>query len=528
MIITSLKLLRSEKGFQWIDFAESENKYMLFHSLEFLFFFPVVVLAYFILPKKLKAVWLLAASYYFYMCWNVKHTFLIAFSTVVTWVCGLLIGKCRKTAGGMRYRKWIAGTGVLLNLCILVFFKYFDFLLDNINFIFGKIGVMPIHMSFEIVLPVGISFYTFQALGYMVDVYRGEIQPEKNLLYYALFVSFFPQLVAGPIERSKNLLKQIREIPKMGAGMLLQYERIAGGLVMMLWGFFQKLVIADRLSIFVDAVYGAWQQCGLTELVLATAAFSIQIYCDFASYSTIAAGAAKVLGFHLMENFRTPYFSKSIREFWRRWHISLSTWLKDYLYIPLGGSRCGAVRSQFNLMATFLASGLWHGASWHYVAWGAVHGCYQIIGTLTEGIRKKIRICTGVDQKSFSYRFGQVAVTYVLTLFGLIFFRAESLKEAFGIIGRIATTPNLWALTDGTLYGFGVDAAQLRVLIAALVILLCVSLIREIKNEMLDQFLGRQSTWFRWMVILILFSFIFLFGMYGPEYDESQFIYFQF
>lgn len=501
---------------------------MLFHSLEFFIFFPVVVLVYFILPKKLKAVWLLGASYYFYMCWNVKHTFLIAFSTVVSWLCGLLVGKCQKTEGRRNNQRWILGIGVFLNLFLLAFFKYFDFILYNINFIFGKMGFPQLEKPFEIMLPVGISFYTFQALGYMADVYRGDIEPEKNLLHYALFVSFFPQLVAGPIERSQNLLRQIRGIGRQNAAKLFDYERIAGGLLMMLWGFFQKLVIADRLCILVDAVYAGWQQCGQLELVFATAAFSIQIYCDFASYSTIAAGAAKVLGFHLMENFRTPYFSRSIREFWRRWHISLSTWFKDYLYIPLGGSRCGVLRSQVNLMVTFLVSGLWHGASWHYVVWGAIHGCYQVIGSRTETARRKIRSWAGVNTSSFSYRFGQVAVTYVLSLFGLVFFRAKSLPEAFGILGRIASKPNLWALTDGTLYEFGVDAAQMRVLCLAMVILLCVSLVRELKNEMLNEFLERQAIWFRWMVILVLFSFIFLFGVYGPDYDESQFIYFQF
>ncbi len=513
---------------QWIIFTESENEDMLFHSLEFLIFFPVVVVVYLILPRKLKAVWLLAASYYFYMCWNIKHTILIVFSTVMTWICGLLIGKCMGTKDRARRGKWIVGIGALMNLSLLIFFKYFDFLLFNINFIFEKAGIQQIEKPFDIILPVGISFYTFQSLGYMVDVYRGDIEPEKNLLHYALFVSFFPQLVAGPIERSKNLLKQIRGIGRQNARDLFQYDRIASGLLLMLWGFFQKLVIADRLCVFVDAVYADWQQCGQIELVLATAAFSIQIYCDFASYSTIAAGAAKGLGFHLMENFRTPYFSKSIREFWRRWHISLSTWFKDYLYIPMGGSRCGVLRSQVNLIVTFLVSGLWHGASWHYVVWGAIHGCYQVIGTQTEAVRRKIRRWAGVNTASFSYRFGQVAVTYALSLFGLIFFRAQSLPEAFGMIGRIAAKPNLWALTDGTLYGFGIDAAQARVLCAALGILLCVSLVRELKNEMLDTFLARQSCWFRWMVIIILFSFIFLFGMYGPDYDESQFIYFQF
>ncbi len=498
---------------------------MLFHSLEFLIFFPVVVFVYFIIPKKLKIFWLLAASYYFYMSWNIRHTVLIAFSTIVTWVSGLLLGRCKKQG---RKAKWIVIVSIIINLSILLFFKYFDFFLHNINFVLEKAGNESAQKPFDFILPVGISFYTFQALGYTIDVYRNDVKPEKNLFRYALFVSFFPQLVAGPIERSKNLLEQIQGICKMERGKLFDYERIASGLLLMLWGFFQKLVIADRLCFFVDHVYGEWYFYGTVELIAATAAFSIQIYCDFASYSTIAMGAAKVMGFTLMENFRTPYFSKSIREFWHRWHISLSTWFKDYLYIPLGGSRCGAVRRYLNLFVTFLVSGLWHGASWHYVCWGAIHGIYQIVGTMTAEIRYRLRKKAGINVRAFSYRAGQTAVTYVLTLFALVFFRAESLKSAFGFIKRIFTKPDLWVLTDGTLCELGLADTEIVVLFSALIISLLVSLIREYKNETLDMFLARQSTWFRWLVIVILFSFIFLFGMYGPEYNENQFIYFQF
>ncbi len=500
---------------------------MLFHSLEFFIYFPVVVLVYFFIPKRCKCLWLLAASYYFYMSWNIGHTFLIAFSTFVTWVSGLLLGRCHRT-GKRRYRKWIVAASVSLNLGILFYFKYFDFLLANLNMVITRMGFPMLEKPFEIVLPVGISFYTFQALGYTVDVYRGEVEPEKNLFRYALFVSFFPQLVAGPIERSKNLLWQIRRIPTMSFRRLWNYERIASGLILMLWGYFQKLVLADRLCILVDTVYQDWQQYGTAVLVLATAAFSMQIYCDFASYSIIAMGAAKVMGFTLMENFRAPYFSRSIQEFWRRWHISLSLWFRDYLYIPLGGSRRGVLRGQWNRMAVFLASGLWHGASWHYAAWGAIHGVYQAVGAQTEGIRRRLRKKAGVDTETFSFRFGQAMVTYILTLFALVFFRSVSMAGAFGYLKRVFTKPDPWVFTDGTLYQLGLTQADVRVLLAALVTLFFVSLIREYRGETLDVFLARQGLWFRWLVILYLFGVLFLFGMYGPEYDASQFIYFQF
>ena len=500
---------------------------MLFNSVEFLLFFPAAVLGFFLIPKKLKTVWLLAASYYFYMCWNVRHAVLIAVSTAVSWAGGLLMGK--PADDGRRLgRKLVLAVCCMVNMGILFFYKYFDFALDNLNVLFQKAGMPLLDKPFDVLLPAGLSFFTFQAVGYLIDVYRGDTEPEKNILSYALFVSFFPQLVAGPIERSKNLLGQVRRIPEMGLRQLFDYERIAGGLILMLWGYFQKMVIADRIAVLSDTVFDSWYFYGAVELVVAVAAFSIQIYCDFASYSVIAQGAARVMGFSLMENFNTPYFSGSMREFWRRWHISLGSWFRDYLYSPLGGSRCGRLRRYLNTMIIFAASGLWHGAAWHYVAWGTLHGLFQVIGAQTEAFRKKLAEQAGMDRSSFSFRLGQIAVTYLLTLFTLVFFRAGSLSQAFGCIRKIFTEPDPWVLTDGTLYTLGLEMAQLHVLCAALAVLLSVSIIRYRKQETLDVFLGRQGIWFRWLVIAGLFSGIFLFGMYGPEYDASQFIYFQF
>lgn len=514
-----------------IDFycaSRKREKGMLFHSFRFLIFFPAVALVYFVVPKEIRYLWLLIASYYFYMSWNARYAALIAFSTLVTWVSGLLLGACRKKGAGSAAQKWVVAISFFVNLSILGFFKYFDFALGNVNFVLGKMGLGPIERPFDIVLPVGISFYTFQALSYTMDVYREEVEPERNILKYALFVSFFPQLVAGPIERSKNLLIQISQMGQTGRKELFDYDRIASGLRIMLWGYFQKMVVADRIAILVNTVYDSWYFYGTVELLLAAAAFSIQIYCDFASYSTIAIGAARVMGFELMENFDTPYFSRSIQEFWRRWHISLSTWFKDYLYIPLGGSRCGRLRRHVNILVTFLVSGLWHGASWHYVVWGGIHGMFQVVGAETRGLRDRLYAKADTKRASFSFRFGQTVLTFLLTTFAWIFFRAETLSQACSYIKRIFTKPDWWALSDGTIYRLGLKRMELNILLASLWILFAASIVKYKRHETLDAFLAKQCTWFRWLVVAGLFAFIYLFGIYGPGFDASQFIYFQF
>ena len=494
---------------------------MLFNSYEFLIFFPIVVLLYFIIPRKTRYIWLLIASYYFYMCWNPKYALLIAFSTFITYLSGRLLDRCKET----KHKKWVVAGSFVINLAILVVFKYSDFLLQNINAILAKTGVSLIERPFDIILPVGISFYTFQALSYTVDVYRGEIKAEKNLLKYALFVSFFPQLVAGPIERSKRLLVQIEGLAEKK---LWNYKRITEGLMLMLWGFFLKLMIADRIAIFVDVVFDSYYNYGTLVLAAAAGAFAIQIYCDFSSYSTIAIGAAKVMDFELMENFNTPYFARSIQDFWRRWHISLSTWFRDYLYIPLGGSRCGKVRKSFNLMVTFLVSGLWHGANWTYVLWGGLHGLYQVIGDLTKPLKERINQICKTKTESFGYKAGQTLITFVLVTFAWIFFRADSVINAFGYIKRMFTKFDPWTFFNQSIYTLGLDRVEMNILLASLIALLLVSIMQYIKGQRFELFLSEQCMWFRWFVIFALLAAIAVYGKYGPNVDAQAFIYFQF
>lgn len=341
---------------------------MLFNSLGFLIFFPVVVLAYYVLPMRVKKLWLLFASYFFYMGWNVKYGVLLFLSTLITYISGLTLeiaNRCKlDEAKRKKYKNAIVIITLVLNFSFLFFFKYIGFAANIFNKIFYFIHIQIDIPVFDVILPVGISFYTFQALSYTIDVYRGDICAEKSFTKYALFVSFFPQLVAGPIERSKNLLNQLAEPSKFSL------DQISDGLLMMLWGFFLKLVLADRMAIFVDEVYGNYKVYDGWYLIVATLLFSFQIYCDFYGYSVIAKGAARILGINLMENFNAPYFSTSVGEFWRRWHISLTSWFRDYLYIPLGGGRKGRLCKYLNKFIVFLISGLWHGARASYIVWG--------------------------------------------------------------------------------------------------------------------------------------------------------------
>jgi D-alanyl-lipoteichoic acid acyltransferase DltB (MBOAT superfamily) len=502
---------------------------MLFNSYDFMLFFPVVLIVYFVIPKKVRYIWLLVASYWFYMGWNPKYALLIAFSTLVTYFSGIFLDKVNENHAGERtagqQRKIIVAVSFIINIGILIFFKYFDFILENVNAVLGVLGITLIDKPFDVILPVGISFYTFQALSYTMDVYRGEIKAEKNPLRYALFVSFFPQLVAGPIERSKNLLRQIQNVEQIR---LWNYERIAQGAVLMLWGYFQKMVIADRAAILVDQVYNSYWSYGGIELILATVLFAVQIYCDFASYSQIAIGAAKIMGFELMENFNTPYFASSVQDFWRRWHISLSTWLRDYLYIPLGGSRCSKAKKYRNIMITFLTSGLWHGASWNYIIWGGLHGCYQIVGDILRPAKEKFNSRFRVKTESFSYKFGKVLVTFVLVDFAWIFFRADSLYDSIQVIGRIVTRWDPWVLFDQSLYTLGLNQQEMHILLVAVLLLFLMDIVRFRCQETIEVFLEKQCLWFRWGVIFFLLLFILVFGIYGPTFDAKQFIYFQF
>ena len=498
---------------------------MLFNSGEFLLFFPIVTAMYFLLPKKLKNFWLLLSSYYFYMCWNAKYALLMLFSTVVTFLSGIVLERIKKSTLEEKKKtvrkKLAVAASLLLNLTVLFFFKYFNFSLDILQKVFALVRINLEVPHFDIILPVGISFYTFQALSYTMDVYRDDIYAEKNFFEYALFVSFFPQLVAGPIERSKNLLKQLA-VPKK-----FDFEKAREGFLLMLWGFFLKLVLADRLAVFVDTVYGSYMEYGGWYLVVATVFFAFQIYCDFYGYSVIAMGAAKILGIDLMENFVAPYYAQSVTEFWRRWHISLSSWFRDYLYFPLGGSKKGKVRKQLNRMVVFLTSGLWHGAQISYIVWGALNGLFQVVGDGLKPVREKIIKILQLNQNSTGHKVLRIVCTFTLICFTWIFFRADGMQQAIAIVKQMFIVKNPWILVDGSLYACGLDRQNFQLAIVGVIVLLVADYFKY-KGIKIHQEIISQDYWVRWLVIVGSILVILVLGLWGPAYDASSFVYFQF
>jgi len=496
---------------------------MLFNSLKFAAFFFALIALYPIIPRKARVLYLLVASLIFYMSWNVKYVLLMIVSILITYVCGLLLESEIVTKQGTK--KIIIAIGFMINLLILALFKYYNFFIENINKIFEILTVPVFVERFDVLLPVGISFYTFQALGYIIDVYRKEVKVEKNLIRYALFVSFFPQLVAGPIERSKNLLCQVQVLPDRK---VFVYNDMVSGFILMLWGYFMKMVVADRAALLVNNVYTEYMQFGFFGLSIATFCFAVQIYCDFASYSMIATGAAKIFGFKLMENFNTPYFAYSVSDFWRRWHISLSTWFRDYLYIPLGGNRVSAFRNNINTIIVFVVSGLWHGASLHFVVWGSIWAFFMVISNITKPIRKKAVQIIGIKTDCFSYGLWQCLSTFSLTCFAWIFFRAISVKHALGIIKRMFAERDIWSFFDGAIYRLGLERQEINILFFSITVVFLVDLIRYKKNMTVDVFILKQNIIFQWVLTIAMVIYILIFGVYGFGFDPQQFIYFQF
>ena len=353
---------------------------MLYNSFVFLLFFPIVAVVFFVLPHKARQLYLLVVSYFFYMNWNPTYSLFLAFVTLVSYLGAQILHKYVSCQDNMKGRTILAST-LLLCFSGLFVFKYLNFLNDSVWSLLSLIGIRMEVPHIELLLPVGISFYTFQACGYMIDVYRRQIMVERNFCTYALFISFFPQIAAGPIGRGKELLPQFK------VKHYLNREDITTGLRWMLWGYFMKVVVADRLALYTDAVFGNIAHHTGVSILVAAVLFTFQIYCDFAGYSFIALGCSRIMGFRLIVNFARPYMATSVQDFWRRWHISLSTWFRDYLYIPLGGSRCSKWRTRMNLMITFVVSGLWHGANWTFVIWGGLNGLFQVIGNVMKPIK---------------------------------------------------------------------------------------------------------------------------------------------
>lgn len=402
---------------------------MTFNSWEFLIFYPITLLLYFLLPKKWSRISLLFMSAIFYLAWNYKLIVLIMFTTAVSYFCARIIEKTEKKA----VKKLCLVVTLIACLGVLFFFKYYNFLAETLGWAIKAAGGGTYDFTLNLVLPVGISFYTFQTLSYVIDVYRGNITAERHFGYYALYVSFFPQLVAGPIERPENLIPQLREDHRFNR------DDTREGIRMMLIGFFKKIAVADLCAAYVVPVYSDPSAANGPAVLLATVLFAFQIYGDFAGYTDIAIGCARVMGIRLMKNFDRPYTAESIKEFWARWHISLSSWFRDYLYIPLGGNRCSRARHLLNLMTVFLVSGLWHGAAWTYVLWGFLHGMYQVVGILTKKLRAGAYAALRIDPDSKPAHIWRRAVTFALVSFAWIFFRAGSIGDLGILLGKLFT-----------------------------------------------------------------------------------------
>lgn len=448
---------------------------MNFNSLAFLIYFPVVTVLYFLLPQRWRWAWLLAASYYFYMSWDPALVFLILFTTAISYWAGIRIEQTEDKAK----RKGYLLVTLVSSLGVLFFFKYFNFLSTSVTGLLRAFTLDVDDLVLDLILPVGISFYTFQTLSYVIDVYHGTIAAERHFGYYALFVSFFPQLVAGPIERPENLLPQLHEEHRFNR------DDFHVGVKRIVCGFFKKVVVADGLAGFVNAVYNDNPSASAPAIILATFMFTFQVYCDFSGYTDIAVGCGRIMGIRLMQNFRLPFQSRSIHEFWERWHISLTSWFRDYVFYPIATNKklsrkardlgkrtgrrrlCAMIPQCLALFITFLLSGLWHGAAWTFVLWGAIHGVYQVIERLTDRSRKDLWKRLNVNTDGRGFALWQMTATFLLCNFALIFFRANSVADLGTLLGGLFTN---WHFT-GVMAELGMTGIDIVTVLVSLLVM---------------------------------------------------------
>lgn len=448
------------------------------------------------------------SSYYFYMSWKPEYVILIFLSTIIDYFTGIKI----HNSVLQKRKNFYLGLSLFSNLGMLFVFKYFNFFSDSFRALLQQFSIQLNPITLKVLLPIGISFYTFQTLSYTIDIYRGKIEPQKHFGIFAVYVSFFPQLVAGPIERANNLL------PQFFKEHYFDYKRVTDGLKLMLWGFFKKVVIADRLSIIVNTIYNNPTDYTGIPLILATLFFAYQIYCDFSGYSDIAIGASQVMGFRLMDNFKRPYLSRSLTEFWRRWHISLSTWFKDYVYIPLGGNRVSIRRWYVNLLVVFIVSGLWHGANWTFVIWGALHGSWLIIEIVSRGFKRKFYTFSRLIKFPKLIHLLEIGLTFSIVNLGWIFFRANSLSDAVYIVTHLFGG----SISDVSGINIGAGWSDLIIGFSAIGFMEFIHLIQE--HVGIRSFLSDRHIVIRWIIYFILIFSILLFGVF----NQTQFIYFQF
>lgn len=485
---------------------------MLFNSIHYLIFLPIVAVLYFVLPHKWRWPLLLAASYYFYMCWKPQYAILLLISTGVAYFCALGMGKTDDTVK----RKTLMWSGIGVLLTILFTFKYFNFAIGTLRNVFPELKLPYL----EVLLPIGISFYTFQKISYLVDVYQRKVNAEKHFGIFALYSCFFPQLVAGPIERPAHLLPQFRQKHEF------DHERITSGLRLILWGLFKKVAVADRLADLVKPVYGHPHTYSGLPLLVATVFFSFEIYCDFSGYTDIAIGSARILGFDLMQNFRQPYFAKSVAEFWHRWHISLSSWFRDYVYIPLGGSRVTKNRWYYNLFITFLLSGLWHGANWTFAAWGMLHGCYMIVDSIFGPARDRVYADLKSGFAKTLFDGFNIALTFSLVTIAWIPFRAANFADAGYIFTHLFSGASSWANLSAVAIqfrGIGLQPADLICCVTFIGVVVTVDFLNAHRGVW--ELLKPQPLVVRWAVY---YSILILLLLFTPYNKAQNFIYFQF
>lgn len=478
---------------------------MLFNSLDYLIFFTLVTITYYTVSHRYRWIFLLGVSYYFYMCWEIEYVALIIVSTISVYLAGIFV---EKHAGSSKAR-WILVTTLLFNLGILFVFKYYNFFNDSLRIALNELNIFYNAPAVKLLLPVGISFYTFQVISYLIDIYRGDQTAEKHIGIFAVFVAFFPKLVAGPIERAKSLLPQFHE------EQIFDYQRTTDGLKLIAWGLFKKMVIADNLAVYVNQVYNNPGDYVGAPTILATIFFTYQVYCDFSGYSDIAIGSGQVLGFSLMTNFDRPYSSKSISEFWRRWHISLSTWLNDYIYTPLliRTRDWGQLAIVFSVIITFLACGLWHGAAWTFVIWGLLHGLLLSLEVITKKKRKKLRKAVpGIIYDNICMIF-----IFSFICFAHIFFRANSVDDAFLIINNILSINSTSMDINVTI----MSKSELFIVVVSLIALEGVHMIQSRIN--IRQYIVGMKPMYRWALYISFVSYVVFFRKSGAE-----FIYFQF
>lgn len=503
---------------------------MLFNSIQFALFFAVVLLVFYVLPPRVRVWWLLVASLFFY-CYESKEnpineqSIYLFIAIGVSYVSAVIMDLIPAEGRLKILRGILLAEGLIADFGMLIYFKYTKFFIELINPRIVANGGVAISTDFNLIMPLGISFFIFTSTGYLIDVFKKKTKAERNPFYYALFTCFFPCILSGPIERADHLIPQLKELHKVK---VFDVDRFANGFFMLIWGLFAKMVIADRIAMIVDNVYGQYYLYGSVEIIFASICYSIQIYCDFMSYSAIALGCAKLMGIDVFDNFAAPYLSLSIKEFWRRWHISLSSWLRDYVYIPLGGSRCSKIRKYLNVLITFLVSGFWHGAGINFIIWGAIHGVIQVLDDLTLPLRRKINELTHAKTDSFGHRFGQGLVTFILVDLAWVFFRVTDFDMAITLIKRMFMKPDLWVLFNDGIYNLGLNRKEFNILFIALIVLVVMDIARKKKDKSLGDIMVEQPWWFRWAAIIMLFFAVLTFGIYGPSFDASDFIYLQF